>query len=152
MAETGAVGIIETGAMGVAGATAESIPTSAATPSPSKFLQSTEIGIQIKGDCYKGETQVHTCKEEMTKKKGKNKLGKNKRRKGERHIPMNSASGGTLPSSLELEILFFKTGSSSRSSRTSLDPLEDKSTSGPRVAELGIEEGITTNEESSFTA
>ena len=70
MAETGAVGIIETGAMGVAGATAESIPTSAATPSPSKFLQSTKIGIQIKGDCYKGETQVHTCKEEMTKKKG----------------------------------------------------------------------------------
>ena len=65
---------------------------------------------------------------------------------------MNSASGGTLPSSLELEILFFKTGSSSKSSRTSLDPLEDKSTSGPRVAELGIEEGITTNEESSFTA
>ena len=33
-------------------------------------------------------------------------------RKGERHIPMNLASGGTFSSSSELEILFFETGSS----------------------------------------
>ena len=73
-------------------------------------------------------------------------------RKGERHIPMNLASGGTFSSSSELEILFFETGSSSGSSRTSSDPLEDKSTLGPHVAELGMEEGVTTNEEPSFTA
>ena len=63
-----------------------------------------------------------------------------KGRKGERHIPMNSASGGTFSSSSESEILFFGTGSSSGSSRMSSDPSEDKSTSGPRVAELGMEE------------
>ena len=78
MAETGAVGIIETGAMGVAGTTAKSIPTSAANPSPSKVLQSTKIGIQIKGDCYKGEMQVHTCKEEMTKKRERINLANTK--------------------------------------------------------------------------
>ena len=53
---------------------------------------------------------------------------------------MNSTSGGTFSSSLESEILFFETGSSSGSSRMSSDPSEDKSTSGPRVAELGMEE------------
>ena len=84
-------------------------------------------------------------------KRGKNELGKNKkRRKGERHIPMNLTLGGTFSSSLELEILFFKIGSLSGSSRTSSDPSEDKSTSGPHVAELGMEEGVTTSEELSF--
>ena len=69
----------------------------------------------------------------MTKKRERMNLAKKKKkkkRKGERHIPMNSVSGGTLSSSLESEILFFKTGSSSGSSRTSSDPLEDKSTCG----------------------
>ena len=65
---------------------------------------------------------------------------------------MNSASGGTFSSSSESEILFFETGSSSGSLRMSSDPSEDKSTSGPRVAELGMEEGVTTSEEPSFTA
>ena len=45
------------------------------------------------------------------------------------------------------------TGSSSESLRTSLDPLsEDKSTSSPRVVELGIEDRVTTKEKPSFTA
>ena len=92
----------------------------------------------------------------MTKKKwggGENELGKNKkRRKVERHIPMTSASRGTLSSLSKSKILFFKIGSSSGSSRTSLDPSEDKSTLGPHVAELGMEEGVITNEEPSFTA
>ena len=74
------------------------------------------------------------------------------KKKGERHIPMNSVSGEASFSLLESEILFFKTGSSSRSSRTFWDPLEDKSTSGPPVVELGMEEGVTTSEEPSFTA
>jgi len=65
---------------------------------------------------------------------------------------MNSVSGGALSSSSESEILFFKTGSLSGSSRTSSEPSEDKSTSGPRVAELGMEAGVTTSEEPSFTA
>ena len=43
-------------------------------------------------------------------------------------------------------------GSSSGSSRTSLEPLEDKSALGPRVVKLGMEEGVTTKEEPSFTA
>ena len=45
------------------------------------------------------------------------------------------------------------TGSSSESLRTSLDPLsEDKSTSSPQVAELGIEDRVTTKEKPSFIA
>ena len=84
----------------------------------------------------------------MNLAKKKKKIG----RKGERHIPMNSALGGTFSSSSESEILFFKTGSSSESSRTSSDPLEDKSTSAPRVAEMGMEKGVTTSQEPSFTA
>ena len=66
--ETGTVGIVKTGAMGVAGAAAEGIPTPARIPGPSKVSAKYEIDIQIKGDCSKGETQTHTCKEEMTKK------------------------------------------------------------------------------------
>ena len=68
MAETGVVGMAETGAMGVAGAAAGGIPTPARIPGPSKVSTKYEIDIQIKGDCSKGETQTHTCKEEMTKK------------------------------------------------------------------------------------
>ena len=33
-----------------------------------------------------------------------------------------------------------------------MDPSEDKFVSGPRIAELGMEEGVTTREEPSFTA
>lgn len=44
-------------------------------------------------------------------------------------------------------------GSSSKSSRTSSDPLsKDKSASGPRVAKLGIEDRVTTSKYPSFTA
>ena len=74
--------------------------------------------------------------------------------KNKRHIPIASASFSPPSlSSSQLETLVFMTGSSSESSRTSLNPLsEDKSTSSPWVAELGMEEGVTTKEESSFTA
>ena len=70
----------------------------------------------------------------------------------ERHIPMNSIWRGALSSLSESEILFFRTGSSSGSSRMFLDSSEDKFASRPRVAELGIEDGVTTKEEPSFTA
>jgi len=43
-------------------------------------------------------------------------------------------------------------GSSSGSSRTASDPSEDKFASGPHVAELDMEEGVTTKEEPFFTA
>jgi len=65
---------------------------------------------------------------------------------------MNSASWSALSSSLESETLFFMVGSSLGSSRTSSDPSKDRSASGPCVAKLGMEEGVTTKEEPSFTA
>ena len=65
---------------------------------------------------------------------------------------MNSVLRGVLSSLLESEILFFRIGSSSKSSRMSLDSSEDKSASGPHVVELGIEDGVITKEEPSFTA
>ena len=65
-------------------------------------------------------------------KRGNNGLGK-KKKKGERHIPMNLVLGGALSSSSESEILFFKTGSSFRFSKTSSDLLDDKSTLGVHV-------------------
>ena len=65
---------------------------------------------------------------------------------------MNSVSESALSSLSDLEIMFFMMGSSSGSSSMSSDPSEDKSASGPRVAELGMEEGVTTKEEPSFVA
>ena len=65
---------------------------------------------------------------------------------------MNSASCSAFSSSLESETLFFMVESSSESLRTSSDPSKDKSASDPRVAELGMEEGVTTKDEPSFTA
>ena len=56
---------------------------------------------------------------------------------------MKLDSGEALPSSSELEILFFSMGASSGSSKMSVDPSEDRSRSGPRVAEPGMEEGVT---------
>ena len=70
----------------------------------------------------------------------------------ERYIPMKSGSGEALSSSSESEILFFRTGASSGSSRMSSDPFEDKSVSGPRVAEPRMEEGVTTREAPPFAA
>ena len=55
-------------------------------------------------------------------------------------------------SSLDSEILLPKTGSSSGSLRTSSDSSEDKAASSPRVTEIGMEEGVTTKVEPSFTA
>ena len=80
-------------------------------------------------------------------------LGKNKReRKRKKHIPTDSVLGEMLSSSSESEILFFRTGSSSGSSRMSSDFSEDKSALGPCMAKLGMEDGVTTKEEPSFTA
>ena len=76
---------------------------------------------------------------------------KGKLNKYERYVPMASASWSSSSSSSESEILFFMVGSSSESSRTSSNLSEDKSASSPRVAELGMEEGVTTKEEPSFT-
>ena len=70
---------------------------------------------------------------------------KRKRRyfKDKRHIPIASIS--CSPSSSESETFVLMTGSSSESSRTSSNPLsEDKSASSPWVAELGLDEGVTT--------
>ena len=65
---------------------------------------------------------------------------------------MNLVSESALSSSSDSEILLFMVGSSSGFSKPSSDALEDKSASGPRVAELGMEEGVTTKEEPSFIA
>ena len=70
--------------------------------------------------------------------------------KKRRHIPIKSGSSGALSSSSELEIHFFRIGTSSGSSRMSSDPLEDKFVSGPRVVESRMEEGVTTKEALSF--
>ena len=87
-----------------------------------------------------------------TYKKKARKKKVNLAEKEGRHVPINSGSGEALSSSSESEIIFFSIGALSGSSRMSLDPSEDKSESSPRVAELGMEEGVTTREEPSFTA
>ena len=62
-----------------------------------------------------------------------------------------SCSSPSLASS-ESKTHVFTTGSSSKSLKTSSDPSsKDKSALGPRVAKLGIEDGVTTKEESFFT-
>ena len=65
---------------------------------------------------------------------------------------MKSGSGEALSSSSESKILFFRTGASSGSLKMSLDPSEDKSVSGPQVAEPGMVEGVTTREAPPFAA
>jgi len=82
------------------------------------------------------------------------KRRKRKLSRSEEHIPMASASYSSPSlSSSESETCVFMMGSSSESSKTSFDPsLKDKSASGPQVAELGIEDGVTTKKEPSFTA
>jgi len=58
-----------------------------------------------------------------------------------------------LEALLESKTYVFKIGSSSESSRISSDPLSrNKSASGPRVAEVGMEDGVTTNVDPSLTA
>ena len=63
-----------------------------------------------------------------------------------------SCSSSSL-ATLESETYVFTTGSSLESSKTFLDPLsEDKFALGSRVTKLGIEDGVTNNEEPSFIA
>ena len=82
----------------------------------------------------------------------KKKKGVSLTEKKRRHIPIKSGLGGALSSLSESEIFFFRIGASSGSLRMSSDPSEDKSVSGPRVAEPGMEEGVTTREAPSFAA
>ena len=63
---------------------------------------------------------------------------------------MKAGSGEALSSSSESEILFFRIGASSRSSRMSSNPSKDKSVSGPQLAKLGMEKGVTTREAPPF--
>ena len=127
-AEAGVVGTAETGAesaagIGATGVVGAVIPTPAAISGLLEVSTSREISMQMK------------CKY-----------------KKERYIPMKSGLGEALPSSSESEILFFRTSASSGSSRMSSDPSEDKFVSGPRVAEPGMEEGVTTREALPFAA
>ena len=63
-----------------------------------------------------------------------------------------NVSGEALSCSSDLEILLLRTSSSSGSLRMSSDSSEDKSASSPQVVEIGMEEGVITREEPSFTA
>lgn len=74
--------------------------------------------------------------------------------KKEEHIPIVTASCSSPSLFLsKSETRVFMTSSSSKSSRKSSDPSsKDKSASAPRVADLGIEDGVTTKKEPSFTA
>ena len=72
--------------------------------------------------------------------------------KGKRHVPIASVSCSPPSSSLKSETLFFVTGSSLESLRISSDPsFKEKSVLSPQVVELGMDKGVTTNEEPSFT-
>ena len=108
-------------------------------------LGSSRMFVAAKNDMQSNQRVVSG----IDKKKRKRRISKNKR-----HIPIASVSY-SLPSSSssDSETVVFMTSSSSESSRTSLNPSsEDKSTSGPRVAELGMDERMTTKEKPSFTA
>ena len=102
--------------------------------------------------CCKSWPLKGLCKQEKRtyKQKGKSELSTKKKKK--------KKEGGGRKAHTH-EFLFFefrnpppRAGSSSRSSRISSDSSEDKSASSPRVAEIGMEEGVTTKEEPSFTA
>ena len=59
----------------------------------------------------------------------------------------------SLEASSKSKTYIFKTSSSFESSRTSSNPLSrDKSASGPWVAKVGMEDGVTTNDYPSLTA
>ena len=132
---TGAVGMAKTGTESAAGAEATGevgavIPSPAAISGPLEVSASEEMSMQTKRK-YK-------------KKREDEEEG--------RYIPIKSGPDEALPSSSESEIILFNTGTSSGSSKMSADPSEDKSRSGPRVAEPGMEEGVTTSEALPFAA
>ena len=84
-------------------------------------------------------------------KKGKSELSK---KKGEEK---KKDEGGKIAHTREFLFFGFRNppprmGSSSRSLRMSSDSSEDKAASSPQVAEIGMEEGVTTKKEPSFTA
>jgi len=131
---TGAVGMAETGTESAAGAGATGearavIPSPAAISGPLEVSASGEMSMQTKRKYKKKEDEEEG-----------------------RYIPIKSGPDEALPSSSESEIVLFNTGTSSGSSKMSADPSEDKSRSGPRVAEPKMEEGVTTSEALPFAA
>ena len=122
--EASVVGTAKKGAKGVAGTRATGM-AGAGIPTPAATL---------------GPSKVSTSKEVNLAEKKK------------RHILIKLGSGEALSSSSESEILFFRIRASSRSSRMSSDPFEDKSVSEPRIVKLGMEEGVTTREVPPFAA
>ena len=134
--ETGAVGMAETGTEGAAGAGAIG-EAGAVIPSPAAISGPLEVSAS-------GEMSMQTTRKYKKKKREDKEEG--------RYIPIKSGPDEALPSSSESEIVLFNTGTSSGSSKMSADPSEDKSRLGPRVAEPGMEEGVTTSEALPFAA
>ena len=133
---TGAVGMAKTGTESAAGAgtTGEA---GAVIPSPAAISGPLEVSAS-------GEMSMQTKRKYKKKKREDEEEG--------RYIPIKSGPDEALPSSSESEIVLFNTGTSSGSSKMSVDPSEDKSRSGPQVAEPGMEEGVTTSEALHFAA
>ena len=131
---TGAVGTTKTGTEGAAGAGATG-EAGAVIPSPAAISGPLEVSAN-------GEMSMQT--KQKYKKRGDEEEG--------RYIPIKLGSDEALPSSSESEIVLFNTGTSSGSSKMSADPSKDRSRSRPRVAELGMEEGVTISEALPFAA
>ena len=112
---------------------------------PAATLGSSRMFMAVKNDMQSNQRVVSG----IDRKKRKRRIPKDKR-----HIPITSVSySSPSSSSSKSETLVFMIGSSSESSRTFSDPSsKDKSASGPQVAELGMDEGVTTKEEPSFMA
>ena len=117
-------------------------PCSNNTAEYEAYLTGLVTVLEIKSFCKWGDKYANEAK-----------IQKKKKDKGEgRYIPIKTGSDEALPSSSEPEIVLFSTGASSGSSKMSTDPSEDRSRSGPRVAEPGMEEGVTTREALPFAA
>ena len=131
---TEAVGMAETGTESAAGAGATG-EAGAVIPSPATISGPLEVSAS-------GEMSMQT----------KRKYKRREDEEEERYIPIKSGPDEALPSSSESKTVLFNTGTSSGSSKMSADPSEDKSRSGPWVAEPGMEEGVTTSEALPFVA
>ena len=124
-AETGAEGAAGIGAMGVARAV---IPTPTTISSPSEVSTSGEISMQMKRKYNK------------------------KKRRGREIRTHEVRLGRSTPLFIRIRNSLFQHGCIIRILENVIDPSEDKSRSGPRVVELGMEEGVTTSEAPPFVA
>ena len=125
-----ATGVAEVGAVGTV--------VFAVVLGSSGIFVAKEINVQNNQRIVLGSYQK---KKKKKKRKRKGKKENKSSDKGKRHIPMASVSRSPPSSSSESETIFFMIDSSLEFSRTSLDPsFEDKSTSGPRLVELGIDQ------------